>query len=118
MRAQIDVLFCAQAHAVCLVRVDHQVSCGVQIMKRSVPLKQSALGFILCAGACCSVFNANANAQTQSRLSFIEVTDDAGLSNATRSIAPGSRYSSMQGGGVVGDFNNDGFHDMTLLFNS
>lgn len=73
------------------------------------------LRVVLCAGACCSVFIANANAQNQSRLAFVEVTDQAGLSNSTRMLAPGTRYSSMQGGGVVGDFNNDGYHDIFML---
>ncbi len=51
----------------------------------------------------------------QTSLSFIEVTEQAGLGGAQRAIAPGSRYSAMQGGGVAGDFNNDGYHDIFVL---
>lgn len=60
------------------------------------------------------------NEQSQSRgvqtaMSFVDVSDQAGLGDAVRSIAPGSRYTPMQGGGAVGDFNNDGYHDIFML---
>lgn len=51
----------------------------------------------------------------QTAISFVEVTAQAGLGGSIRSIAPGSRYTPMQGGGAVGDFNNDGFHDIFML---
>ncbi len=48
-------------------------------------------------------------------MSFVEVTDQAGLGGSLRSIAAGTRYGVMQGGGAVGDFNNDGYHDIFVL---
>lgn len=48
-------------------------------------------------------------------IAFTEITDQAGLGGAIRSIAPGGRYTPMHGGGVVGDFNNDGYHDIFVL---
>ncbi len=56
-----------------------------------------------------------APAQAQTSMSFIEVTDQAGLGDAIRVVSPTSRYSAMHGGGVVGDFNNDGYHDIFML---
>jgi len=64
---------------------------------------------------CVSIGSLAASAHAQSNLSFVESTDAAGLTDAVRLIAPGSRYTAMQGGGVVGDFNNDGFHDIYML---
>ncbi len=48
-------------------------------------------------------------------IAFTEVTDTAGVGDALRSIAPGGRYDIMSGGGVAGDFNNDGHHDLFVL---
>lgn len=51
----------------------------------------------------------------QSVVSFTEITSQAGLGDALRGVAPGGLYGSMHGGGVVADFNNDGYHDIFML---
>ncbi|MDF1808900.1 MAG: CRTAC1 family protein [Phycisphaerales bacterium] len=51
----------------------------------------------------------------QSSISFEEYTFQAQLDDALRLISPGGRYGIMSGGGVAGDFNNDGFHDLFML---
>jgi len=51
----------------------------------------------------------------QSSISFENYTSQAQLDDALRLISPGGRYSIMAGGGVAGDFNNDGFHDLFML---
>ena len=57
----------------------------------------------------------NSFASAQSAISYSEYTDQAGLQDALRLIAPGGRYGIMSGGGVAGDFNNDGYHDLFML---
>lgn len=84
-------------------------------MKPSVENQRSVKRTPASLIACASLLALGQSAQAQSRLSFIEVTDQAGLADAVRSVATGSRYSQMQGGGVVGDFNNDGYHDIFML---
>lgn len=54
-----------------------------------------------------------ANAQTS--IAFTNYTTQAGLEGAVRSNALGGRYNIMSGGGVAGDFNNDGYHDLFML---
>ncbi len=84
-------------------------------MKRDVPSERVHVPPIRCAGFCALVGLLSAPVCAQSRITFIESTDSAGLGGAVRSVAPGSRYSAMHGGGVVGDFNNDGYHDIYAL---
>lgn len=62
-----------------------------------------------------SVAGLPAQAQVQTAMSFVEVTEQAGLGGALRSVAPGGPYGVMHGGGVAGDFNNDGYHDLFIL---
>ena len=69
-----------------------------------------ALGCMIAAGA---LLASSAGAQTA--ISFVECTSEAGLDDALRLVAPGGRYSIMSGGGVSGDFNNDGYHDLFML---
>ncbi|MGV6814570.1 MAG: CRTAC1 family protein [Phycisphaerales bacterium] len=70
--------------------------------------------FVLgCVGGSVSLFASLAGGQTA--ISFIEYTSQAGLDDALRLIAPGGRYGIMSGGGVAGDFNNDGFADIFML---
>ena len=88
---------------------------GSKIMKRSVDTQRVPLGLLVRAGIGIPMLALASNANAQSRLGFIEITEEAGLSDAVRDVANGSRYSSMQGGGVVGDFNNDGYHDIFAL---
>lgn len=84
-------------------------------MKRSVQSPRRPHRLSACAGIAATLCILATPTQAQSRLGFIEVTDEAGLSGAIRNVANGSRYYSMQGGGVVGDFNNDGYHDIFVL---
>lgn len=84
-------------------------------MKRDVYLERASVRLLLCAGVLTPLAAMTANTSAQSRLSFIESTTSAGLDGAIRSVAAGSRYSAMHGGGVVGDFNNDGYHDIYVL---
>lgn len=91
---------------------------SVQVVcARAVPLATLSL----LASAASAQQHANTRAQitnqrgVQTAMSFVEVTEQAGLSGAVRSLAPATRYSAMQGGGVVGDFNNDGYHDIFVL---
>jgi hypothetical protein len=56
----------------------------------------------------------SAIAQTTS-IAYTEFTDQAGLGDALRLVSPGGRYGIMSGGGVAGDFNNDGYHDIFML---
>ena len=99
---------------VCSVCVEPCFVWEPDIMQRAATHRFSlrssnTIGLILCAGLCHSV------AVGQTSLSFTEVTDTAGLSGALRDVAAGSRYSAMHGGGAVGDFNNDGYHDIFIL---
>lgn len=81
-------------------------------MKRSDGLRSSVLHL---ASAALPLALLAADLNAQSRLQFAEVSDQAGLAGGVRSVAPASRYISMHGGGVVGDFNNDGYHDIFML---
>jgi len=51
----------------------------------------------------------------KSAISMSEYTSQAGLDGAIRSVAADGRYDIMSGGGVAGDFNNDGYHDLFML---
>ncbi len=51
----------------------------------------------------------------ETAIAFSECTTEAGLDNALRLISPSGRYGIMAGGGVSGDFNNDGYHDLFIL---
>ncbi len=54
-------------------------------------------------------------ALAQTDITFTDNAVEAGLGDAARQIAPGGRYGVMSGGGVVGDFNNDGYQDIFML---
>jgi hypothetical protein len=84
-------------------------------MKRSSVRQCASRRAPVVTSACAALLSLNTIASAQSRIGFVEITDQAGLSGAVRDVANGSRYSSMQGGGVVGDFNNDGYHDIFML---
>lgn len=67
------------------------------------------LAMIASAGLANSVF------AEPTAMAYTECTEQAGLENALRSVAPGGRYGIMAGGGVAGDFNNDGYQDLFML---
>ena len=48
-------------------------------------------------------------------ITYTDYASQAGLDDALRLVAPSGRYSIMSGGGVTGDFNNDGFDDIFML---
>ncbi len=52
---------------------------------------------------------------TNAQIAFSNYAVDAGLEDATRLVSVGGIYSMMTGGGVTGDFNNDGFDDIFML---
>jgi len=56
-----------------------------------------------------------ASASAQTDITFSDYADAAGLGDAARQVAPGGRYGVMAGGGVAGDFNNDGYQDIFML---
>ena len=70
---------------------------------------------VLCSAGLLAAIGQPLQAQVQTDMSFIEVTEQAGLGGALRSVAPGGPYGVMHGGGVAGDFNNDGYHDLFIL---
>lgn len=51
----------------------------------------------------------------QTAIAYTEYASQAGLGDAIRLNAPGGQYGIMSGGGVAGDFNNDGYHDIFML---
>ncbi len=69
-----------------------------------------SFGYVIGASA---LLASIAGAQTD--ISFTDYSSEAGLDDALRVIAPGGRYGIMSGGGVAGDFNNDGYHDIFML---
>jgi enediyne biosynthesis protein E4 len=80
------------------------------VLSTLIPLNTSKpLGFV-----CASLVVAQL-ASAQTSISFTEVSEQAGLADALRLIAPSGRYGIMSGGGVAGDFNNDGYHDLFML---
>lgn len=60
-----------------------------------------------------SFLDSSATAQTD--IKFTNYTTLAGLDDARRDIAPDGLYDIMAAGGVAGDFNNDGYHDLFML---
>jgi len=81
---------------------------AVSITSNRSRLAAASIAWFALAGA--SVANAQ-----KSAISFTETTSQAGLDDALRMISPNGRYGIMAGGGVAGDFNNDGFADLFML---
>ncbi|MEQ9617017.1 MAG: FG-GAP-like repeat-containing protein [Phycisphaerales bacterium] len=79
-------------------------------MTVSCPMDRALARMLTVAGAALALCTA-AHAQT---LGFVEVSDQANLVRGFGQIGS-DPYSPMNGGGAVGDFNNDGWQDLFVL---
>lgn len=83
-------------------------------------INQPSLGssfnrFTLASIPACLLMACASPAVAQTSISFTEQSSQAGLDEGLRLISPSGRYGIMAGGGAVGDFNNDGYHDIFML---
>jgi len=86
---------------------------GISLVHSSTRSKNTRFMLMACAiapTALCSIVIAQ-----DTSIAFTNYAVDAGLGEATRETAPGGRYGIMSGGGVAGDFNNDGYDDIFML---
>jgi enediyne biosynthesis protein E4 len=92
----------------------------MQLVQRSIfrpsTLSHSSSVLSACIIALAGIAISSTDGRAQvSAISMTDYTTQAGLGDAVRSNATGGRYNIMSGGGVAGDFNNDGFDDLFML---